>query len=123
MKIIQTIENATVQYRRNVRSSPDQGQLKMHLRTVLVPDTKLQLTHDRMHQPQPMVDGKSVEKKYAHVCRTIKNRYMFDDAGQVVLARDTADVATGISDAAPVAAPIREIHAPVAEYLAATGAA
>ena len=37
MKIIQTIENATGQYRRNVGSSPDHGQLKMLVWTVLIP--------------------------------------------------------------------------------------
>ena len=77
MNIIQTFENARVQYRRNVGSSPDQGRLKMLVWAILDPKTKLELTRDRVYQLQSMLEGKMVENAYAHVCRTIKNRYNF----------------------------------------------
>ena len=72
MNMIQTSEKATVQYRRSVGSSSDQGQLKMLVWTLRDPDTKLELTRDRMDQPHSLVDGKVVEKTYARVCRTIR---------------------------------------------------
>ena len=86
MKIIQTIENATVQYSRNAGSSLDPGQLRMLVWTVLDPETKLELTRDRMDQPQSLVDGRMVENTCAHVCRTIKKRYSFYYPDEVVLA-------------------------------------
>ena len=70
MKIIQIIENATLRYRRIFGASPDKRQLKMPEWTVLDPDTKLELTRDRMDQPQSMVEGKLVYHAYAHTVRS-----------------------------------------------------
>ena len=52
LKMVQTIENAIIQYRRSVGSSSDQGQLKMLVWMVLDLETNLELAHDRMDQPQ-----------------------------------------------------------------------
>ena len=76
--------------------------MKMRVWTVIDPDTRSELIHEKLDmQFSVKPDGRNVGNKYENACRAVENRHSFFDLGQAVLARETAEVAMGLSE--PVA--------------------
>ena len=116
-KIIETIEKASVQNRRSVGSSPDDAHFKRLAWTALHADTRIELTRAKLDQPRPMkADGRDSGSKCAVRCRAVTNGCNLYYVGQVVLGRETADVAMGISDIALAAETAEPSSEKLAEY-------